>query len=56
MKLESEPVVAEAVEKVKILPLLRDFQAQWESPALGTFPRSGFFHGPLTHEFCVQRR
>jgi hypothetical protein len=37
---------------VKILPLLQDSQAQWESPDLRTFPRSGFFHGPLTHKFC----
>jgi len=30
-------VVAEAVEEVGIPPLLRDFQAQGESPALGLF-------------------
>ena len=37
MKLESEPVVVGAVGKVKIPPLLRDFQAEGESPAFGLF-------------------
>ena len=30
-------VAAGAVEEVEIPPLLRDFQARWESPALGLF-------------------
>ena len=42
MKLESEPVVVGAVGKVKIQPLLRDFQAEGESPALGLFHGAAF--------------
>jgi hypothetical protein len=42
--------VAGAVGKVEIAPLLRDFQAKWESPAVGLFQRSDFFHGPFTHK------
>jgi hypothetical protein len=42
MKLESEPVVVGAVGKVKIPPLLRDFQAQGESPACGLFHGAAF--------------
>jgi hypothetical protein len=42
MKLESEPVVVGAVGKVKIQPLLRDFQAEGESPAFGLFHGKAF--------------
>src|SRR5271167_3073494 len=42
MKLESEPVVVGAVGKVKIPPLLRDFQAEGESPVLGLFHGAAF--------------
>jgi len=41
-KLESEPVVAGAVGKVNIPPLLRDFQAERESPAFGLFHGAAF--------------
>jgi integrase/recombinase XerD len=30
------------VGKVEIPPLLRDFQAEWESPAFGLFPGAAF--------------
>jgi hypothetical protein len=42
MKRESEPVVVGAVGKVKIPPLLQDFQAQGESPAFGLFHEAAF--------------
>jgi len=38
---------------VEIRPRLPDFQAKWEVLPLD-FPRSGFFHGPLTHEYCYR--
>src|SRR6266851_4034558 len=42
MDSESSPVVAGAVEKVEISLRLRDFQAQWKSPALGLFRGAAF--------------
>jgi hypothetical protein len=42
MKLESEPVVVGAVRKVEIPLLLRDFQAEGESPAFGLFHEAAF--------------
>src|SRR5258707_15758474 len=47
--------VAGAVGKVEIPLPLRDFQAQRKSPALWTFPRSGFFHGPCTPTDCARK-
>jgi len=42
VKLESYLVVAGAVGKVGIPPLLRDFQAEGESPAFGLFHGAAF--------------
>ena len=39
---ETLTVVAGAVVKVEIPPQLRDFQAQWESPAVGLFHEAAF--------------
>ena len=39
---ETLTVVAGAVVRVEIPPLLRDFQAQWESPAVGLFHEAAF--------------
>jgi hypothetical protein len=40
---------AGAVEEVGIPPLLRDFQARWESPALGLFLGATSSTGPFNH-------
>jgi hypothetical protein len=44
-------VAAEAVEEVGIPPLLRDFQARWESPALGLFLGAASSIDPFNHHF-----
>ena len=41
--------------KVVIPPPLRDFRAQWESPASGLFHGAAFStDGTLTHRFCYR--
>jgi hypothetical protein len=44
-------VAAEAVGEVGIPPLLRDFQARWESPAFGLFLGAASSTDPFTHHF-----
>jgi len=38
------------VEEVEIPPLLRDFQARWESPALGLFHGAASSTDLFTHK------
>ena len=40
--IENQTAVVGAVEKVKILMRLRDFQVEWESPAFGLFHGTAF--------------
>ena len=54
MGFQSLTVVAGAVGKVEIPPLLRDFQAEWESPASGLFHVAPFSTALLTHRFCYR--
>jgi hypothetical protein len=54
VKSESLPVVAEAVGKVEIPPLLRDFQTEGESPAFGLFHAVAFSTAPFTHRSCYR--
>ena len=42
MESKRKPVVAGAVENVEISLLLRDFQAEWESPVFGLFRGAPF--------------
>jgi hypothetical protein len=44
-------VAAGAVEEVEIPPLLRDFQARWESPALGLFLGAASSTNRFNHHF-----
>jgi hypothetical protein len=44
-------VAAGAVEEVDIPPLLRDFQARWESPALGLFLGAAASTDRFNHHF-----
>jgi hypothetical protein len=39
---KNEIAAVGAVEKLGIPPSLRDFRAQWESPAFGLFHEAGF--------------
>jgi len=56
MAFQSLTVVAGAVGKVEIPPLLRDFQAEWESPASGLFHVAPFSTALLTHRFCYRAK
>jgi hypothetical protein len=44
-------VAAGAVEEVEIPPLLRDFQARWESPAPGLFLGAAASTDRFNHHF-----
>ena len=54
MGFQSLTAVAGAVGKVEIPPLLRDFQAEGESPASGLFHVAPFSTALLTHRFCYR--
>src|ERR1022692_4305787 len=54
VKSESLPVVAGAVGKVEIPPLLRDFQTEGESPAFGLLHAVAFSTAPFTHRSCYR--
>jgi transposase len=49
---KTKSLVVGALEKVGIPPLLRDFQAEWESPAVGLFRGAAFSTALLTHKYC----
>jgi len=49
---KTKSLVVGALEKVGIPPQLRDFQAEWESPAVGLFRGAAFSTALLTHKYC----